>query len=370
MSSQQLTVSSGRHARAYCPLRVAWPYLETPASLDFDGKVVPAQRDGSDLVFVSPALAPGLTVKGAVSSTETGEGVSLTDCPEGIAITIDSAPFTTYRYRNVPVRPYFWPVLGPDETRVTRSFPMERGLPGETQDHPHHRSIYFAHGEVNGADNWSEVAGHGFTTHKTLDEKVSGPVFGRFAATSEWQDSTHTPVLTEKARVTVWRGTPDLRVMDFELELAATHGDVFFGDTKEGGILSVRVASSLDVPRGGRIENAYGGIDEGETWGKPAHWCDYSGEVEGTKVGISVMDHPDSFRYPTCWHVRNYGLMTANPFGLKAFTNGAKDGSHLLERGQSLRFRYRLLIHRGDATAAGIRDHYLSFIAPPTVSLG
>ena len=33
------------------------------------------------------------------------------------------------------------------------------------------------------------------------------------------------------------------------------------------------------------------------------------------------MSHPDNFRQPR-WHVRDYGLMLANPFALKAFNAG------------------------------------------------
>jgi hypothetical protein len=70
--------------------------------------------------------------------------------------------------------------------------------------------------------------------------------------------------------------------------------------------------------------------------------------------------------------VRNYGLMTANPFGLAAYTAGhpqVKHGDHLLPAGESLRFSYRVLVHRGDASEADVRDHYLDFVSPPQVDV-
>ena len=69
-----------------------------------------------------------------------------------------------------------------------------------------------------------------------------------------------------------------------------------------------------DADKDGAIVNSYGGSQEMETWGKRAHWCDYVGPVNGKTVGITIMDSPGNFRYPTYWHVRDYGLMTANPF--------------------------------------------------------
>jgi hypothetical protein len=77
------------------------------------------------------------------------------------------------------------------------------------------------------------------------------------------------------------------------------------------------------------------------------------------------MDHPISFRYPTYWHVRDYGLMGANPFALEAYTRGAKDGSYVLEAGAEMRFVYRVIVHLGDAAEADIAGHYLDFATPP-----
>ena len=48
-----------------------------------------------------------------------------------------------------------------------------------------------------------------------------------------------------------------------------------FGDTREGGILSLRVNPLITVEEGELIENAYGVVNEGETGGKQAPWCDY-----------------------------------------------------------------------------------------------
>ena len=63
-------------------------------------------------------------------------------------------------------------------------------------------------------------------------------------------------------------------------------------------------------------------------WGQPAAWVDYHGPIDGKTVGIAILNHPSSFRYPTHWHVRTYGLFAANPFGLHEFPGGKKaDGT-------------------------------------------
>ncbi len=361
----QLSVRAGVRARRHCPITIPRPKGPVPGSLVAGGEVLALQPDGDRLATIIPAVEAGEELCCRADGAVQANSVTVSDDGEAISVEVGGTPFTCYRYRGVPARPYFWPVLAPGGVPVTRAWPMQ-DVDGETRDHKHHRSMYFAYGDVNGVDNWSEEPGHGHTVHRSVDEVSSGPVFGRFRTTSVWTDAKRAEILIQKAEVTFWTAQGDApRIVDIDLQLTPVHGDVVFGDTKEGGLLTVRVATPMDVPNGGRIENAYGGIDEAETWGYAAHWCDYSGVVNGTRVGIAVMDHPLSFRYPTYWHVRDYGLMGANPFALSAYTRGAKDGSYRLKRGETMRFLYRVVVHLGDASDASIRDHYLGFVAPP-----
>lgn len=369
--SHTITVYAGYHPRHHCPLRIPWPHAETPASLEADSRTVPVQKDGDHLVFITHSLYPEQAAVYRPSGATSEGGVALFDLGDRIRVEVNGEEFTNYWYKDIPSRPYFWPVHAPGGIAVTRAYPMRQDVPGEKHDHQHHRSMYFAFGAVNGTDNWSEEKGHGYTIHRTVDELVSGPVFGRFTTTSDWTDKDRKKILTQTATLTFWRSDPSLQLMDVDLRLTATEGDVFFGDTKEGGLISVRVATVMDVAskQGGRIENAYGGINEGETWGRAAHWCDYSGVVGGKPVGIAVMDHPLSFRYPTYWHVRDYGLMCANPFALSAYTGGLKDGSYLLKAGETMRFIYRVAVHHGNAATADVRNRYLDFVSPPSVEV-
>ena len=91
--------------------------------------------------------------------------------------------------------------------------------------------------------------------------------------------------------------------------------------------------------------------------------------VLGHFVGIALFDHPTNLRYPTYWHVRDYGLMTANPFGLSFFEGEGHDGSHVLPAGQNLTFRYRVLVHAGGAREGDVRDKYLEWLFPPTATV-
>jgi hypothetical protein len=105
----------------------------------------------------------------------------------------------------------------------------------------------------------------------------------------------------------------------------------------------------------GRIANAQGLETEKALWGKPSEWCDYSGTIDGEKLGIAILDDPRNPHHPVRWHARAYGLFAANPFGLSAFTNDKSQGGAMtLEPGKTLRFRYRVIIHPGDAKTADV----------------
>ena len=89
---------------------------------------------------------------------------------------------------------------------------------------------------------------------------------------------------------------------------------------------------------------------------------DYDGELDGEKLGIAILDHPSNPRYPTYWHSRGYGLFAANLFGVHDFTRDkSKDGSLSLEKGKTLRFLYRVVIHPGDARSAQVAKEFKKF---------
>jgi len=298
-------------------------------------------------------------------------GVQLrSGAPESVDVLIDGEPFTIYHYGKNVARPYFYPVVGPFGRSLTRHFPMSDDVPGESHDHPHHRSLWVAHGDVCGVDNWSEGQGHGRVVTRGGLGLESGPVLGGLQAENEWGGADGTKVCEERRRVTFYATGRGARVVDFEVRFQASEGELRFGDTKEGGILSVRVAGTLSGAAGGVITNGVGGRGEAECWGKRAPWCDYSGIVGGDLVGLAIFDHPANFRHPTYWHVRDYGLMTANPFGLSYFLRDeTRDGSLTLPAGSELTFRYRLCCHAGEASGARVAEQYLNFAFPPRAQI-
>jgi hypothetical protein len=380
VSEMKVLVKAGFHNRIDCPTfaEVDLPQhmhgaklvnlrsgRETPCQIDFMGEKR-ARLSWIENLSRGQESEYRLSVQ---PERKAPDAMTLVERGGELDMAIGGELFTTYHFSNDLARPFLHPVIGPHGKAVTRGFPMIPDDPKEVKDHPHHRSIWVAHGDVNGVDNWSEEKGHGKTVHRGFQVIRSGPVLSEIVALGDWVSSTGDKVISERRAIRAYNSSNDRRILDVDIELTPASGDVTFGDTKEGGIISVRVASSMDVERGGMIQNSYGGINEAETWGKRAHWCDYSGQVDGIHVGIAVFDHIHNFRHPTYWHVRDYGLMTANPFGISYFTGEPNNkGTYTLRSKDTLTFRYRLFIHKGDAAEGAIAERYHDYVNPPSVS--
>src|SRR5436309_57659 len=82
------------------------------------------------------------------------EDVMLKKTDTAVEVTVGGQLFTRYIFAGGP-KPYLYPLIGPTGKPVTRGFPMEK-RERESNDHPHHRSLWFTHGSVNGVDFWSE----------------------------------------------------------------------------------------------------------------------------------------------------------------------------------------------------------------------
>jgi hypothetical protein len=294
-----------------------------------------------------------------------------------IAVEIDGKPFTGFFVGPETAKPYLHPLRTADGKIVTRGYPMVTDIPGEAHDHPHHRGLWFTHGDVNGYDFWANEEsqpGAGKGKGKVSiegDAKLSGgKKSGTIEATFLWKTPAGEVLLREDRRMTFY-AEPALRTIDFDITLTPQQ-EVRFGDTKEG-TFSMRLAAALEEQqpkdiaepkRTGRMVNAQNKSGEKNVWGKRSEWVDYSGVLDGAPVGIAILDHPTNPRHPAYWHTRAYGLFGANIFGVHDFENDpSRDGSLTIRPGQPLRFRYRVVIHPGDANAARVRDMWQRYAA-------
>ncbi|MEM3569438.1 MAG: PmoA family protein [Thermoproteota archaeon] len=364
-------IEAGAHERVETPISFSLPqsasFLKDKKNiyLEIGGKKIPLQvteLEGSfQGSFILPYARAGETLRGdVVLGEEEGETGFSYDLREGILIVnYGKSHVTSYNYGKWLSKPYLYPIFSTNGVKVTEDGPG---------DHVHHRSLWVAHGDVNGYDFWAEFENSGKIEARDVKVNGCGKVFFELNGQNVWVTKSGSIELYEKRTVRVWRLKRDV-LLDLRIVLFNLEKDTKLGDTKEGGMLSIRVNEKIKVESGGKIENSFGGINEAETWGKRAAWCDYSGVVDRKKVGITAFDHIDNFRYPTHWHVRDYGLMTANMLGISVFTNSPKNrGDYILLKGEELKFKYRVLVHEG-RDSSYIKSKYIDFIYPPKVEV-
>ncbi len=260
-------------------------------------------------------LAATLSLTAAVTLTRDGDRIH---------IEIDGQPFSDFYFGPDAPKPYLHPLRSASGKIVTRRFPMEKGT-GETTTDQHHRSLWLGFKLVNGYDYWENEFSYnnknaGKAVTRSIDEVKSGDRSGIIVATIVWLSPTGEPQIEEHRRMAI-SDDGKLRIIDCEIDLKAIVKTTF-GDSKDGAF-SVRVAESMAERKGGIINNSEGGRTMAQTWGKPASWVDYTGEVDGEKVGIALFEHPSSFHHPSRWHVRDYGLLAINRFRSQRFRQDA-----------------------------------------------
>jgi len=323
---------------------------------------------GKFCVLMAIIAMSGCTTQASKTPQESeAQGVQITSVDDNrLRVEIGGQLFTEYYFKDVP-RPYCYPMLGPGEAPMTRNWPMKTP-PGEEHDHPHHRSFWFAHGDVNGLDFWSEEKNWCKIVHEKFTEIKSGKDSGVIRSKNNWVDRNGQVVCRDERVMRIYNRPNKERLFDFEITLfAPADKPVIFGDTKEGS-MAMRLAETMRLtqadkkPGKGHIVSS-AGLRDGNTWGKRADWVDYYGPVNEKIVGVAIFDHPSNPRHPTTWHVRDYGLFAANPFGLHDFAKVPKGtGNMTIAAGKSVTFRYRFYFHEGNESEARVADYYKEYI--------
>ena len=295
-----------------------------------------------------------------------------------VDIFIGGQPFTSFLYPDSLEKPVLYPIHAANGTIVTRGFPLVP-RPGEPIDHPHHVGLWFNFENVNGLDFWNNSYAipankkslYGWIRTDRILETKSGST-GVLAYHANWVNQQKHILLEETTRFE-FSGSAGQRIIDRFTTLKADT-DVAFNDAKDG-MLGLRLAHELQIPatedqqftdNKGNVTTVKGATDHiangnyltsagktgNDAWSTRGVWCKVFGKMGADSVSIAIIDHPKNPNYPTFWHARSYGLFAANPLGEKVFTNGKSALNLKLKKGESVNFRYRIVINSGDKTSS------------------
>ena len=264
--------------------------------------------------------------------------------PNLLDVRVGDESFGTVRLGPGERTPTIHPLYAPGNRPALRGFPFQR-VEGEVDDHPHHRGMWFAHGDVGGHDFWHDPA---CRIHVREHEIVGGDTV-RFIA--DWISPEGR--LATETRTHRFSGGPRTNRIDTEIELVPAGDSLEFGDTKEG-CFAMRLAPTLRVegPRArGRLENAEG-LQDQACWGRRSRFVLAEGPIDGRLVRVTVEDGEPNPWFPSHWHARNYGLLAMNPFGRRAFEGSAAvSGAITFTPQRPLRCRYATILETGLPTA-------------------
>ena len=326
---------------------------------------------------------------GAVFAQDKARIELLFDEPQKkVEVLIDGSLFTAYIFPDNLQKPVLWPLISLGGNMLTRSYPMISKA-GDRVDHPHHIGVWLNYGDVNGLDFWNNSSAipidkrdhYGTIHHSSVDEIKSGDN-ASLTTTATWNSPVGESLLNEQTQHH-FSVEGSLRIIDRTTTLTALIPEVVFRDNKEG-MFAVRVARELelpinkptkligadhqiikvDSPDNRQVKGNYysaTGIEGKSVWGTRSNWMQLTSEIHGEQVHLVIIDHPDNVGYPTYWHARDYGLFSANPLGQKVFSNGNQQLNLSLKKGESVTFKYRLIVASGNLPNSIITRMTLEF---------
>jgi len=305
-------------------------------------------------------------------STKPTVDLQVNDAEKKVDVMVDGKLFTSYIYPEVIKKPVLWPVMSPAGNMLTRSFPMIN-KEGDRTDHPHHVGVWLNYGDVNGLDFWNNSEaisperrdGFGTIYHRSIDEVKSGKGSALLATSAVWKSPDQTEMLEEQTSFN-FIASETMRIIDRTTTLTAIIDEVNFTDNKEG-MFAIRVAREMELPsekptnlmdshgvvtRVEKMDNTFvkgdyrsaEGVEGKEVWGTRCRWMKLASEIKGEQVALVIIDHPSNAGYPTYWHARDYGLFAANTLGQKIFSEGKNELNFSLKKGESVTFKYRLVV--------------------------
>jgi len=263
-----------------------------------------------------------------------------------IEIRINGNLLTNYILSENEKYPFFFPVNGPSNASVTSM---------RNANYPHHSSLFFGCDKVNGGNYWQEGLDRGQILPIRADILKSGGDSVIIENENIWKRPSAMAPIKDFRTITITAPSSSMYQIDFKIVMEMLL-DVTIEKTNHS-LLSVRMDPDLAVINGGVMVNAEGETGETGTFGLASSWMDYHGSRLGKTEGIAILQHPSNEWYPAPWFTRDYGFFSPTPMYWPE--NGENT---LLQKGQTLELRYRVLVHTGDHTEAGIEEQFAQYI--------
>ncbi len=253
-------------------------------------------------------------------------------------ITVNTKPLATYVFQDKQIyRPYFHTIRTLQGEQITRNHPPIEGK--DRTDHAeYHPGLWMAFGDLNGHDFWRNKS---HVKHvRFVEQPKPGNKQGSFSVLNHYMNDA-TIICQEECSIRVSYDNNGVYIF-WDSVFFSTNDPFYFGDQEEMGF-GIRMATPLIAKNGGTILNQQGYQNEKKVWGVQSPWCAYYGKnTSGEFLGALLMTAPGNFR-SSWFHARDYGLLTANPFGRNAFTQKEKS-TISIQKGERFSLSFGLYI--------------------------
>lgn len=305
------------------------------------------------------------------------EGFSLKEdaAKKQVDVLYNGKLLTAYCHYDSVMKPVLFPINTLSGITITRGYPLAPRA-GERVDHPHHIGLWLNYEYVNGLDFWNNSTAipydkrshYGNIYHDRIVKSNATKKDATLEVSAQWKNHANMPLLLETTQYhfTVADGS---FIIDRTTTLRSLNEDVSLKDVKDG-FLGLRVTKELEMPSNESVKyvddkgnvtevpavnnaNVTGdylnseGIKGDAVWATRGVWATLFGKKDGKDVSVTIIDHPSNMGYPTYWHARGYGLFAANPIGQAAFSKGKDTLNLIIKKGESVTFRFRVVIHEG-----------------------
>ncbi|HSO87822.1 MAG TPA: PmoA family protein [Draconibacterium sp.] len=262
-----------------------------------------------------------------------------------IEFRVDGNLFTSYILSDFEKYPFFFPVNGPSNASVTSM---------RNANYPHHSSLFFGCDRVNGGNYWQEALKDGQIISLRADILETGGNKAVIENECIWRRPGADAPIKDKRKITVTIPSKDKYFIDFEVTMEMLM-DVNIEKTNHS-LFSGRMDPDLAVINGGTMINAEGETSEKGTFGKSSPWIDFYGPRMGKTEGMAILQHPSNKWFPSPWFTRDYGFFSPTPMYWPA-----DDKSTVLKKGELIKLRYRVIVHSGNHSEAGIAEEFAKY---------
>lgn len=201
----KLKVETKNHGLIACPVSFTSDeqILDNHFVLVYNKDILPVQYAGQtedgkhEYAFIIRSLDVGITAEFEIIELKalsfgTAESVA---SDKSVDVLLNGAKYTSYYFGTDISKPYLGPFYGKKGELITR-----HNYTGK--EHPHHRNIWFSHGDINGTDTWNEPAGkHGYILNKEILNIVNGYAYTQFTAKNLWTHHDKSPIADDTTTI-------------------------------------------------------------------------------------------------------------------------------------------------------------------------